>query len=134
MYTISGETDDNVAKAGNFKEYLVTSIKHGDDMQIGITAAAYIREKFDAVDRGWKVPEYPDTLYKPPARTDEVPVPIGVTAQIVPGSAGGGDNAGDGVVENDYSIILNWSHPTTQRTDSDGNNLTDVYELSLIHI
>jgi hypothetical protein len=128
MYTISGETDDNVAKAGNFKEYLVTSIKHGDDMQIGVTAAAYIREKFDAVDRGWKVPEYPDTLYKPPARTDEVPVPVGLTAQIVPGSAGGGDNAGDGVVENDYSIILNWSHPTTQRTDSDGNSLTDVYE------
>ena len=96
-------------------------------MEIEITGAEYNKEKFDAVDRGWKVPAYPDTLYKPPARTDEVPVPVGLTAQIVPGTAGG-DNAGDGVVENDYSIVLNWSHPTTQRTDSDGNSLTDVYE------
>ena len=30
MYTISGETDDNVAKAGKFKEYIITSIKHSE--------------------------------------------------------------------------------------------------------
>ena len=68
-------------------------------MEIEISGAAYEREKFDAVDRGWKVPEYPDTLYKPPARTDEVPVPIGLTAQLVPGNSGGGDNVGDGVMK-----------------------------------
>ena len=28
MYTVSGETDDNVALAGKFKEYIITSIKH----------------------------------------------------------------------------------------------------------
>ena len=128
MYTISGETDDNVEIAGSFKEYLITSIKHEQDMSLGITAAEYNADKYDAVDRGWKVPEYPDTLYKPPARADEIPAPIGLTAQIVPGSSNGGDNVGDGDNNNDYSIVLNWTHPTTQRTDSNGNNLVDVYE------
>ena len=128
IYTISGETDDNVIKPGTFKEYIITSIKHEDDMTVGISAAAYERAKFDAVDRGWKVPAYPDTLYKPPARGDEVPAPIGLTAQLVPGNSAGGHNVGEGDNENDYSIVLNWTHPTTQRTDSDGNSLTDVYE------
>ena len=128
IYTISGETDDNVIKPGTFKEYIITSIKHEDDMTVGVSAAAYERAKFDAVDRGWKVPAYPDTLYKPPARGDEVPAPIGLTAQLVPGNSAGGHNVGEGDNENDYSIVLNWTHPTTQRTDSDGNSLTDVYE------
>ena len=56
MYTISGETDDNVALAGKFKEYIITSIKHSEKMEIEITGAEYVKEKFDAVDRGWKVP------------------------------------------------------------------------------
>ena len=128
MYTVSGETDDNIKLAGTFKEYIITSIKHNDKMLLDITAADYFKDKFDAIDRGWKVPEYPDTLYKPPARADEVPVPVGLTAQIVPGSANGGDTVGDGETDNDYSIVLNWSHPTTQRTDSEGNSLVDVYE------
>ena len=128
MYTISGETDDNVVKAGTFKQYIITSIKHEEGLEVGITAAEYNADKFDAIDRGWKVPEYPDTLYKPPARGDEIPAPIGLTAQIVPGNSGGGLNVGEGDNENDFSIVLNWTHPTTQRTDSEGNSLTDVYE------
>ena len=98
MYTISGETDDNVVKAGTFKQYIITSIKHEEGLEVGITAAEYNANKFDAIDRGWKVPEYPDTLYKPPAR-DEIPAPIGLTAQIVPGNSGGGLNVGEEIMK-----------------------------------
>ena len=44
IYTISGETDDNVIKPGTFKEYIITSIKQEEDMTVQISAAAYERE------------------------------------------------------------------------------------------
>ena len=108
-------------------------------MVYSINAAEYHVEKYDAVDRGWVIPTYAD-IAQTPKRTDQIPVPRSVSSTIVPGSAEGGDQVGEGDTTNDYSVVINWSHPKTSRTDSEGNALDDVYEhlagynLSLIHI
>ena len=127
IFTISGELEEGGDVSGAPQEYIVTSVAPDENYNFSINAAEYHREKYDAVDRGWVIPTYA-AIAQTPKRTDDIPVPIGVTTQIVPGNAGGGDAIGDGDTTNDFSIVINWSHPTTERTDSEGNSLTDVYE------
>ena len=125
IYAISGETDKGVDVTGNIKQYVVTSIKENSgEMTYNINAAEYNIEKFNAVDRGYEIPELPAELRKP-KRTEEVPVPQNLTAAIVPS---GGDNVTLDAGVSGYDILLSWTHPTSTRTDSDGNSLTDVYE------
>ena len=127
VFTIVGEAEDGGPVSGTPKQYIITSVSPNDKMEFSINAAEYHVEKYDAVDRGWVIPTYAE-IAQTPKRTDTIPAPLGLTTQIVPGNAGGGDTIGEGDTTNDYSIVINWSHPTTQRTDSEGETLTDVYE------
>ena len=83
-------------------------------MTVGISAAAYERAKFDAVDRGGKYLHIQILYINHQQEETEVQHPIGLTAQLVQGNSAGGHNVGEGDNENDYSIVLNWTHPTTQ--------------------
>ena len=125
VYAISGETDKGVDVEGTIKQYVVTSIKENQqDMTFDISAAEYDIKKFDAVDRGYEIPTLPSQLRKP-KRSEEVPTPQNLTATVVP-SGGNQSSIGSGIAG--YDIVMTWTHPTSTRTDSDGNTLTDVYE------
>ena len=127
IFTITGIKEEGGDVTGSTRQFIITNISHQDDMNYSINAAEYHVEKYDAVDRGWVIPTYAD-IAQTPKRTDIIPIPIGVTSQIVPGDAAGGDTVGEGDTTNDFSVVINWSHPTTERTDSEGTALTDVYE------
>jgi len=127
IYTISGvaaATGDDVT--GSLRQFMVNSVKKDDSKgTYTISATEYHVEKYDAVDRGWNVYTYPE-IARTPKRTDNVPAPTGLTASIVP--AGGGDAEGDEFGINAYDVVLNWTLPTSIRTDENGNDLEDVYE------
>ena len=127
LFTITGDLEEGGDVSGAPKQYIITSVKPDKDMGYAISAAEYHVEKYDAVDRGWVIPTYAD-IAQTPKRTDQIPIPRSVSSTIVPGSAEGGDQVGEGDTTNDYSVVINWSHPKTSRTDSEGNALDDVYE------
>ena len=125
IYAISGETDKGVEVTGNMKQYLITSLKENStEMTFDINAAEYNVKKFNAVDRGYALPELPAELRKP-KRSEQVPAPQNLTATVVPS---GGDTSSVGAGISGYDILLSWTPPTSTRTDTDGNVLTDVYE------
>ena len=125
IYVVSGATDLGVKVDGNMRQFIVTSVKENTkEMTFDINAAEYDIKKFDAVDRGYEIPELAPELRKP-KRTEDVPAPTNVTAQVVP--SGGNNSATDAGISG-YDIVLSWTHPSSTRTDTDGNTLTDVYE------
>ena len=127
IYTVSGTeaaTGDDVT--GSLRQFMVNSVKRDETKELyTISATEYHVEKYDAVDRGWNLYTYPE-IARTPRRTDDVPAPSGLTASIVP--AGGGDAEGDEFGVNAYDVVLNWTLPTSIRTDKNGNSLVDVYE------
>ena len=127
IFTVTGDREEGGDVSGSTKQYIITSVSPDDKMIYSINAAEYHVEKYDAVDRGWVIPTYAD-IAQTPKRTDQIPVPRSVSSTIVPGSAEGGDQVGEGDTINDYSVVINWAHPKTSRTDSEGNVLDDVYE------
>ena len=127
IFTVTGDLEEGGDVSGSTKQYIITSVSPDDKMIYSINAAEYHVEKYDAVDRGWVIPTYAD-IAQTPKRTDQIPVPRSVSSTIVPGSAEGGDQIGEGDTTNDYSVVINWAHPKTSRTDSEGNALDDVYE------
>ena len=125
IYVVSGATDLGVKVDGNMRQFIVTSVKENTkEMTFDINAAEYDIKKFDAVDRGYEIPELAPELRKP-KRNEDVPAPTNVTAQVVP--SGGNNSATDSGISG-YDIVLSWTHPSSTRTDTDGNTLTDVYE------
>ena len=130
IFTVSGQNASGAEVTGSLKQYIILSIKEDTkNMQYGITAADYHVEKFDEVDRGFVIPELPD-IKRLPQRDDQVPAPSGVTVSIIKGDGVGGDSltASADSGETSYSIVVSWTHPTTPRTDSEGNTINDVYE------
>lgn len=130
IFTVSGENASGADVTGSFKQYLVMGIKQNPkEMTYNISASEYHIEKFDEVDRGWVIPTLPE-IARTPVRTEDVPVPKSLTARMVLGDATGGDANSNSTESNagSYSLLIQWNHPITTRTDKDGNTIQDVYE------
>ena len=127
MYAISGQTAQGASVAGSSKEYIITNIKEsGKDLQYEISAAEYDRKKFSEIDRGWVIPDIPDVM-RPPKRDEAVPVPRNLAVFVSPDSDGGDASESDPGVTG-HKAVINWVHPISTRTDSDGNTIQDRYE------
>ena len=127
MYAITGQQATGAAVTGSAKEYIITNIKEsGKEMHFEITAAEYDRNKFAEVDRGWVIPDIPDVL-RPPKRDEAVPAPRNLVVYVSPDTDGGDSSDLDPGVTG-YKAVINWVHPTSTRTDQDGNTIEDVYE------
>ena len=121
IYTVSGQKADGSAVAGSLKKYMVTSIKEDHEkMSYAISGVEYNEEKFDAIDRGYIIPNIPEVM-RPPKDSDLVPAPREVYLDIVA--------SGEGETTTGTSdLLIEWQHPTNSRTDDSGANLDDIYE------
>ena len=128
MFSLVGEKADGSNTVGSAKQYIITSIKEENDkMTYSITAAAYDLVKFDMVDRGYELPQFPEEL-RPPKRTTNVPAPTNLTAEIVPSNEASQGLENDQTASIGYDVLVSWQHPASLRADSDGTALADVYE------
>ena len=116
-----GSLDD-----GSVKEYLVTGINEGQRGAYEITGIKYEPSKFDLVDRGYAL-QQDQTIKALPSYTEEVPVPKSVTLSLKQdiNASTEDSTSASGVPK---IIRVQWQHPTSARTDSEGNAVTSIYE------
>tara|TARA_R100000951_G_scaffold71507_1_gene60237 strand:- start:3837 stop:9302 length:5466 start_codon:yes stop_codon:yes gene_type:complete len=116
-----GSLDD-----GSAKEYLVTGINESNKGRYEITGIKYEPSKFDLVDRGYAL-QQDQTIKSLPSYTEEVPVPKSFTLSLKEDI--NADTAeGSDVASTPKIIRAQWQHPTSTRTDSEGNAVTSIYE------
>ena len=112
---------------GSAKEYIIQNIKEDDqDPFFAITAVEFNRSKFSLVDRGYTVEDVPEVT-RMPRYTENVPFPTDVSLKAVPFQ----QEAVDGDTDSNNSLLslaVTWGHPSTERTDSEGNTITNKYE------
>jgi len=113
---------------GSAKEYMIQNIKEDDqDPIFAISAVEYNRKKFSLVDRGYVIEDLPEAT-RMPRYTEDVPFPTDVVLKAVPFQ----QESIEGTTEASQNSLLNlaitWGHPSTARTDTAGNSITNKYE------
>ena len=113
---------------GSAREYIIQNIKEDDDDPIfTISAVEYNREKFSLVDRGYVIEDVPETA-RMPRYTENVPFPTDVVLKAVPHQRESFDATGESAESSLLDLAITWGHPSTDRTDTAGNAITNKYE------
>jgi hypothetical protein len=128
---VSSSTSGDVAEdvTGSAKKYQISSIiEDNKNPEFAITALEYIDDKFNAVDRGWKI-EAPTV--EPLKFGDTVPAPTGVAVEVSIQTAGNPSDTTSSLISDpvqNLQAIVSWAAPVTSRTDSAGNAINTRYD------
>jgi len=113
---------------GSAKEYMIQNIKEDDqDPIFAISAVEYNRKKFSLVDRGYVIEDLPETT-RMPRYTENVPFPTDVVLKAVPHQQESIDGTTEAPESSALDLAITWGHPSTDRTDTAGNTITNKYE------
>ena len=113
---------------GSAKEYIIQNIKEDDDEPIfTISAVEYNRDKFSLVDRGYVIEDVPEAT-RMPRYTENVPFPTDVVLKAIPHQRESIEQTEESAENSLLDLAITWGHPSTSRTDTDGNSITNKYE------
>ena len=113
---------------GSAKEYIIQNIKEDSDEPIfTVSAVEFDRNKFALVDRGYVIDEIPDVA-RMPRYTEDVPFPTDLAIKMVPSQQERVDNDTEAAESSGLALSITWGHPSTNRTDKDGNAIQNKYE------
>ena len=113
---------------GSAKEYMIQNIKEDDqEPTFAISAVEYNRNKFSLVDRGYVIEDLPETS-RMPRYTEDVPFPSDVVLKAVPHQRESFDTTAESAQSSLLDLAITWGHPSTDRTDTNGNSITNKYE------
>ena len=128
IWLLQGVNADGSFVNGSPKEYRIISVSEDSKSQTyEISATEYINSKFDTIDRGYDI--YQRNILPNNQRGDIIPVPVNVVAShSLDGDVDGTDDVEAKNQITKHQITLSWEHPTTTRTDVNGNTINSKYE------
>ena len=113
---------------GSAKEYMIQNIKEDDQEPIfAISAVEFNRDKFSLVDRGYVIEDVPEAT-RMPRYTEDVPFPTDVVLKAIPHQRESIEQTQEPAESSLLDLAITWGHPSTSRTDTNGNSITNKYE------
>ena len=114
MWALKLYNTDGTEKTGTAKEYKIVSVKEEDELQFDIVGAAYHRNKFFEIERGFNL--NPRPIKTAPDPEDVIPAPENLVINISPEDSSLDTGTTIGNVTG-YNATITWDYPL----NSDGS-------------
>ena len=121
MWALKLYNADGTEATGSAKDYKIISIKETPDQEFEVIGAAFYRNKFDIIERGFIIPPQPTATTPDP--DEEVPAPTNLNANI----KGVEEDASFGSASHD--VIITWDYPL----NSNGNRYAFASGFEVTH-